>query len=71
VNPRSKEVVTLWPQWSPFLERVGNNYELLYGLFLSFRDRMAKKSTVLRPARPVFDRSYRLRQLLWRRVPLF
>ncbi len=70
MNTRGYEVVAVWPQWGPFLERIGNDHEFLYGVSFGFRDRMAEKSTVLGPARPVFNRRYRVRQLLRRCIPL-
>lgn len=70
VNKCCLNIITLWPQWRPLLERVRNNDDFLYGALLSFLGHMTKQCTVLRPAWPMLNCRYGPRQFLCVAVPL-
>src|SRR5262249_15404571 len=66
----SHQVVAIRTQRSPRLKRIGDNHESLNGLLLSLLSDMTEEPSMLRPAGPVLNLRDRLRQLLWRAVPL-
>jgi hypothetical protein len=66
----SHEIVAMWSPWGPLLEGIGDDHDLLHGLFLGFCDRVTEQPAMLGPSRPMFDCGYRPRQLRRCVVPL-
>jgi hypothetical protein len=69
VNLRRFQIITLWPQRCPFLERIADNDKFHDGELFGFLGHVTQQSGMLGPTRPVLDRGYGARQLLCVAVP--